>query len=79
MDKMNVEKYSADEVARKRRLIKKRAAMAGGVILLLLALFGLAERKIGIDFGGAGSVLQERIPMPPGGSGSWYMSVLIRT
>jgi len=87
MDDLRVEKYDAEKVEDKKKLIKKRVALAGGVIVVTLGLFSLT----GCD--DVRRIIEEQPerlvemmstpsptpppPMPAGGSGSWFASVLI--
>ena len=91
MNDLRVESYNTKEVVDKKRLITKRAAMAGGTVLLTLGLFGLVgcedvnraeERPAQIDEQYSDveeyTDVEEQIPMPAGGFGAWYISVLER-
>ena len=79
MDDLRVENYGAEEVSAKKRSISKRVAVAGGAVVLTLALFsltGCVEDEERIE--GEPYWVEERMPPPPGGSGSWFISILER-
>jgi len=84
MDDLRVENYDSKDVEEKKQLIKKRMVLAGGALVVTLGLFSLTgcddvrrfveEQPI--------RVVGEPVPsfppiMNPGGSGSWFASVLI--
>ena len=89
MNDLRVEIYNPEEVANKKRLISKRAA--GGAIVLTLGLFSLTGcdyvRELVNE---QTSQVEDRVITPPpprdwdelppmpGGSGSWFVSVLER-
>jgi len=66
MDDLRVENYGEKEVATKKRSISKRVVVTGSAIVLTLGLFSLT-----------GCVEDdENYPMPVGGAGSWYVSIV---
>ena len=77
MDDLRVENYDEKEVVTKKRSILKRAAVVGGVIVTVLGLFGLVS-CINNENRTERSTSQgiERHPPAPGGSGSWFVSIL---
>ncbi|MCL2566445.1 MAG: hypothetical protein FWE24_11670 [Defluviitaleaceae bacterium] len=81
-DDLRVEHYDAREAAAKKRKIIKRAAVVGSTVVIALGLFGLAlllSNSGGEQEGGSGTQVEGReLPPVPGGSGSWFVSVLER-
>ena len=78
MDDLRVENYDAKEVAAKKRSILKRVVVAGGAIVLTLGLFSLAscvgrEERVEEQIY---QVEERELPPMPGGSGSWFVSIL---
>jgi len=80
MDDLRVESYDAKDVAAKKRSVLRRAAVAGGAATLLLGLFGLVLLQGSVDKEHVEEqtpqVEQRELPPMPGGSGSWFVSIL---
>jgi len=73
MEDLRVEKYDTNEVEDKKKLIKKRVALVGGVIVVTLGLFSLTGCE------DTRRRLTDSLPIfdVSGGSGSWFVSILI--
>jgi len=81
MDDLHVESYDEKEIAAKKRSVSKRIAAAGGVVVLTLGVFGLVLLQGSADSEYAEEQtpqVEERRELPPmpGGSGSWFVSIL---
>ena len=75
-----MESYDEKEVEAKKRSILKRAAVAGGAAVLLSGLLGLVLLQGSVDKEHVEEqtpqVEQRELPPMPGGSGSWFVSIL---
>ena len=87
MEDLRVENYNLNDVEDKKKLIKKRVVLAGGAVLVTLGLFSLTgcddvRRFIEEQPERLVEIMPISTPEPPpiafpGGSGSWFASVLI--
>ena len=80
MDGLRVESYDEKEVAAKEQALLKRVVVAGSAVVLTLGLFGLVLLRSGADREHVEEqiyqVEERELPPMPGGSGSWFVSIL---
>ena len=78
MDDLQVEKYCTEKAVTKKRSISARVTATGSAIALTLGLFGLTVLPGSCSESDSRDPheQEERHPMPVGGAGAWFVSIL---